>query len=59
MIREEREKVGVVYCLPLVQNKGLLLEKSEDGARFSRLGWFYVEKEAWFSNHVETEICLC
>ncbi|KAL3955672.1 hypothetical protein ACCO45_011235 [Purpureocillium lilacinum] len=55
----DREKVGVVYCLPLVQNKGLLLEKSEDGARFSRLGWFYVEKEAWFSNHVETEICLC
>ncbi|KAJ6444515.1 heterokaryon incompatibility protein [Purpureocillium lavendulum] len=59
-VREERDKVkGVIYCLLLVQNKGLMLEKSEDGTKFSRLGWFYLENEAWFSDYDETEVYLC
>ncbi|UNI21724.1 hypothetical protein JDV02_007684 [Purpureocillium takamizusanense] len=58
-VREEREGVDIVYCLPLVRDKGLLLAKSGNGRSFSRLGWFWVEKEAWFSSHEETEVHLC
>ncbi|KND86481.1 hypothetical protein TOPH_08877 [Tolypocladium ophioglossoides CBS 100239] len=57
-VREEGQQVDVVHCLLLVQDVGLLLEKSKDGSKFSRLGWFRPEREAWFSEWKEAELCL-
>ncbi|KAK0642998.1 heterokaryon incompatibility protein-domain-containing protein [Cercophora newfieldiana] len=53
----ERNGVDGVWCLPVVRDLGLILRKDSDG-RFSRLGWFIVEKEAWFASQPEVDVCL-
>ncbi|KAK4452261.1 heterokaryon incompatibility protein-domain-containing protein [Podospora aff. communis PSN243] len=57
---DESEKAGVkgVWCLPVVQDLGLILKKNANGS-FSRLGWYSAEKESWFVGKAEASIVLC
>jgi len=59
-VREERDGVDEVWCLPIMRDMGLILKKKADG-KFARLGWFVLdkEKEGWFLDRSEDEICLC
>ncbi|KAM7187299.1 Heterokaryon incompatibility protein (HET) domain containing protein [Naviculisporaceae sp. PSN 640] len=57
-VREDRKGVKNVWCLPVARDMGLVLERRVDG-KFARLGWFVVEREAWFVALKENDICLC
>lgn len=57
-VKEERNGVDYAWCLPVVPDLGLVLERKPDG-KFSRLGFVYIEKLNWFLERVEGEICLC
>ncbi|KAF7547416.1 hypothetical protein G7Z17_g7753 [Cylindrodendrum hubeiense] len=57
-VLEERNGVDNVWCLPVVQDRGLMLKRSS-GGKFSRIGWYLPEKGDWPSGQDEVEICLC
>lgn len=57
-VDDERNDVKDVWCLPVVGDMGLMLNKRSDG-KFCRLGWFLLEQENWVFGRKEGDVSLC